>query len=136
MKHLSFHRLVIAVTLLSFCMGHGGGCCASEGVLGPSTGATCPPASTLTYTNFGAKFMTDYCTRCHSSTLSGSARMGAPLYHDFDTQLGIQQVTMHIDQTTASGPDATNESMPYDDGPAPTPAERQQLGEWIACGAP
>ncbi len=133
----SFNPAVIAVTMLTFCMGHGGGCCAEETeVLGPSTGATCPTGSTLTYANFGAKFMTDYCTRCHSSTLSGDARMGAPLYHDFDTQLGIQQVADHVDQTAGSGPNATNESMPYDDGPAPTLDERQKLAEWIACGAP
>jgi hypothetical protein len=34
-----------------------------------------------------------------------------------------------------SGPDATNEQMPPD-GTAPTLAERQQLAEWLACGAP
>jgi len=136
MSIFSYQRAVIAVTILSFCMGHGDGCCANESVLGPSTGATCPPASPITYANFGAKFMTDYCTRCHSSTLSGSARMGAPLYHDFDTQLGIQQVANHVDQTAGSGPNATNDSMPYDDGPSPTLEERQKLAEWIACGAP
>jgi hypothetical protein len=132
-----FSRVVIAATILSFCMGHGDGCCASEtSVLGPPTGATCPPGSQLTYVSFGAKFMTDYCTSCHSSTLSGSARMGATLYHDFDTQLGIQQVANHIDETAGSGPNATNESMPDGDGPVPTLAEREQLAEWIACGAP
>lgn len=135
-RSLPFYRLVIAATILSFCMGHGGGgCCTSEEVLGPPTGATCPTGSQVTYTNFGAKFMTDYCTRCHSSTLTGSARMGAPKYHDFDTQLGVQQVADHVDQTAGSGPESTNESMPYD-GAEPTLEERQKLAEWIACGAP
>lgn len=136
---LSFNRAVIAVTMLTFCMGHGGGgCCSEESeVLGPSTGATCPTGSTITYANFGMKFMTDYCTRCHSSTLEGDARQGAPLYHDFDTQLGVQQVADHVDQTAGSGPDATNESMPFDgNGPTPTLEERKKLAEWIACGVP
>jgi len=135
-RPIPFHRLVIAATILSFCMGHGGGCCSSEEVLGPPTGATCPTGSQLTYTSFGPKFMTDYCTRCHSSALTGSARMGAPLYHDFDTQVGVQQVAGHVDQVAGSGPESTNESMPYDDGPSPTLAEREKLAEWIACGAP
>ena len=39
------------------------------------------------------------------------------------------------DETTASGPAATNTGMPPDK-PFPTMMERQQLGEWIACGMP
>ncbi|HEY5920824.1 MAG TPA: c-type cytochrome [Kofleriaceae bacterium] len=131
-----FSKLVLAATLLVFAMGHGGGCCGGdEEVLGPPTGATCPPTSTLTYASFGQTFMTQYCTRCHSSTLSGDDRMGATLDHDFDTQLGIQQVGDHIDRSAGSGPDATNDQMPPD-GARPTLMERQQLAEWMACGAP
>jgi hypothetical protein len=128
--------IVAAATLLLCTMGHGHGCCAGEtDVLGPPTGTTCPPSSSLTYANFGQAFMTSYCTRCHSSTLSGAARMGAALYHDFDTQLGVQQVAGHVDQTAGSGPESTNEAMPPD-GAKPTLAEREMLAEWIACGAP
>ena len=106
-----------------------------ESVFGEPTEATCPQGSTLTWTNFGQKFMSDYCTRCHDSKLKGSARQGAPSFHDFDTQSGVLVVREHIDETTASGPAGTNDSMPPD-GPKPTLEERQKLGEWLACGVP
>lgn len=132
----SFQRFILIATVLVFAMGHGDGCCSeTSSVRGPSTGTTCPPTSTLTYANFGQPFMADYCTRCHSSTLSGAARMGATAFHDFDTQLGVQQVGDHVDQTAGSGPDATNTAMPPN-GAKPTLAEREMLAEWVACGAP
>ena len=40
----------------------------------------------------------------------------------------------HIDEQAAAGPDAVNTEMPIG-APAPTQAERQLLGEWLACGA-
>jgi cytochrome c5 len=132
-----FSSLVLAATLLVFAMGHGDGCgCGSEPVLGPPTNAICPPAgSTLTYANFGQQFMTTYCTRCHSSTLTGAARMGATAFHDFDTIEGIRPLLDHIDETAGAGPDATNDSMPPN-GTKPSLAERQMLAEWLACQAP
>ncbi len=133
---LTIHKLVLSSLLFVFATGHGDGCCAGkEAVLGPPTETTCPPASSLTYANFGQAFMTSYCTRCHSTTLTGSARKGAPLYHDFDTQLGVQSVANHVDEAAASGPAAMNDQMPPD-GAKPTLEERQKLAEWIACGAP
>jgi uncharacterized membrane protein len=130
-----FSRFVLAAALLSSATGHTGGCCGGGEVLGPDTEAECPPASTLTYANFGQSFMMRFCTRCHSSTLTGAARMGATAFHDFDTIDGIRAVGDHIDQTAGSGPAATNESMPPN-GAKPTLEERQQLAEWMACGAP
>lgn len=131
-------KLLFAATVFVFATGHGNeGCCAGEAeeVLGPATETECPPTSTLTYATFGDEFMNTYCTRCHSSALTGTARMGAPEFHDFDTIEGIVGVANHIDQTAASGPAATNDSMPID-GLMPALAERQQLAEWIACGTP
>lgn len=96
------------------------------------TGSICPPASTLTYENFGKPFMEKYCTRCHSSELLGSQRKGAPLYHDFDSLLGVVVVADHVDEYTAAGPDSVNKIMPPD-GVKPILAERMQLGEWLAC---
>jgi uncharacterized membrane protein len=116
----------IVVALLA--LGCGGG-----GSSGPTaTGSTCPDGSTLSYENFGRDFMERYCTRCHSSELSRAERMGAPLFHDFDTFEGIFQVEGHVDEQAAAGPDATNRFMPPD-GEMPTDEERRQLGEWIAC---
>lgn len=128
--------LALGVLLLGSQMGHGDGCCAGEEpIFGPPTESTCPPGSTLTYNNFGKPFMEHYCTRCHSSELTGAARHGAPSFHDFDTLFGIKAVHEHIDETTAAGPAAVNEGMPQDP-PSPTLMERYQLGEWIACGMP
>ena len=133
---LGLRTAVLACTVLLFTMGHGDGCCREEdNVLGPATGATCSPASTLTYATFGQPFMASYCTRCHSSTLTGDARMGATEFHDFDTQIGVRVVMDHVDQAAGSGPNATNDQMPPE-GAAPSLAEREMLAEWIACGAP
>lgn len=102
------------------------------GEVGTPSGATCPTDNKLTYDNFGKQFVEDYCVRCHSSELSGEKRNGATKYHDFDTLEGILDVIDHVDQKAASGPDSTNVSMPPD-GAKPTKAEREQLGEWLAC---
>ena len=110
--------------------------CTEEPLFGPPTEAVCPPGGTaLTYENFGKPFMEAYCTRCHDSALVGAARHGATSFHDFDTLFGIKAVKAHIDLTSASGPAATNTSMPPG-GRSPSTAEREQLGEWIACGLP
>ena len=122
--HLAALALALALTPAG-CHGHDG----------TPTEADCPTGSTLTWANFGQKFMTDYCTRCHASQLTGAARHGAPSFHDFDTPSGVRAVADHIDEEAASGPAATNTAMPPD-GAKPTLEERQQLGEWLACDAP
>ena len=122
--------------LLALALAIATGCEGEQPLFGPPTESVCPPGSTRTYDNFGQPFMDAYCTQCHHSDLRGPDRMGAPSFHDFDTLFGIKAVHEHIDFTTASGPAATNTSMPPEGDPAPTLAERQQLGEWIACGMP
>jgi hypothetical protein len=98
-----------------FVLGCGGG----------GSGATCPTTSTLTYDNFGRSFMERYYPRCHAAGMRGP---------NLSTLATIQAAKDEIDLTTASGPSATNTEMPPGQ-PAPTTAERQQLGEWLACGA-
>src|SRR5262245_52270347 len=102
---------------------------------GVSTQAVCPTASALTYANFGQGFFDAYCQRCHASTVTGLARMGAAIDHSFDTVEDIRLFSHHIDELAAAGPAAVNMEMPPD-GAMPTAAERMQLGEWLACGAP
>jgi uncharacterized membrane protein len=102
---------------------------------GVSTQAVCPTPSTLTYASFGQPFFNSYCQRCHASTVTDLARMGAPADHTFDTVEQIRSLSHHIDELAAAGPAATNTEMPPD-GAMPTEAERRQLGEWLACGAP
>ena len=65
--------------------------------------------------------------------MSGAARHDAPLGHDFDTLEGILLVAEHIDENAAAGPAAINTLMPPSPQPAPSEAERRQLGEWLAC---
>lgn len=124
----SFGRVCLGFVLLVFTMGHDHGCSSIDG---QPSGAGCPPDSTLTYENFGQPFMESYCIHCHASWLQGGGqRRGAPVDHDFDTQLGVQVEIDHIDRA-AAGSDAM---PPY--GPRPTADERTELAEWLACGAP
>jgi uncharacterized membrane protein len=88
----------------------------------------------VTYANFGQTFMTTYCTPCHSSQLKDLARNSATVGYDFDTQAGVQQRLEAIDKEAASGPSATNTFMPLTSS-RPSEADRQKLGEWLACGA-
>lgn len=103
--------------------------------IGDPSGAECPDDSDLTYDNFGQMFFEDFCTRCHSSELTGNARNGAPVGHDFDSLEGIRAVADHIDQFAAAGPDSVNVDMPPTN-PKPSTEERELLGEWLACDAP
>ena len=102
---------------------------------GEPSGAGCKEGSTLTWDSFGEKFMTDYCTRCHASSLAGAARQGAPSDLNFESAPLVRVHTGHIDQQAAGGPAGVNTAMPLG-APAPTEAERSSLGEWLACGAP
>lgn len=90
----------------------------------------CPPEGTaLSYENFGAMFMTRYCDSCHAATASD--RQGAPGEYIFDSALQVRQHKARIFARSA----ATNDSMPP--GPDDPPlAERENLAEWLACGAP
>jgi hypothetical protein len=111
------------------------------------TGTQCPDPDpmTLTYDNFGKPFMDKYCTWCHDSHLTLSKRNGAPLYHDFDTLLGVLEVPDHIDEQAGFGPKAQNTFMPGARCPSvaggplskncdqPTTEERTNLAMWIAC---
>ena len=120
--------------------------CGSGGTPTPTeTACPSPDPNTLTYDNFGQRFMADYCLHCHASTLPRAQRNGAPLFHDFDELIGIVQVAGHIDEQAGIGPAASNHFMPPErcpetpggalaiDCPQPTDDERRQLAEWIAC---
>ncbi len=108
---------------------------ACEGDHGTPSGAECPEDSSVNWENFGKNFMESYCTRCHSGALAGSARNGAPADHNFESLELVQEQLEHIDTQAAAGPSVVNVEMPIGE-PTPTDAERRQLGEWVACGAP
>ena len=130
MKNFAIASILAAVVSSAACSEH------SHAVVGEPTGAVCPTASTLTYVTFGKAFLDKYCVECHDSNKTGAARKGAPEFHDFDTLVGLKQVSDHADEYAGSGPAATNLLMPEENGtrPIPTLAERIQFSEWIACG--
>lgn len=102
---------------------------------GTPTGATCPKGSALTWESFGESFMTTYCNGCHAAALEGADRHGAPKKYNFDTVEGARKHVDDIDRLAAAGPEAANDEMPPGP-PKPSLAEREQLGQWLACGAP
>lgn len=120
-------------------------CGSSAGPTPTETVCPTPDPMTLTYDNFGRDFMQRYCTWCHDSALPRSQRNGAPVFHDFDTLLGVRQVIDHVDEEAGFGPAAQNTFMPGDRCPStpggpldkpcdqPTAEERTKLAEWLAC---
>jgi len=90
----------------------------------------CPTGGTkLTYESFGSAFLADNCQSCHGRE-SGD-RKGAPSGFDFGT---VEQVRAQKARIFARAA-ADNVTMPP--GPDDPPADaRQQLAEWLACGAP
>lgn len=87
----------------------------------------CPLTGTVhTYQSFGEPFVDTYCNRCHSTS-----KHGAPAAFRFDT---VEDIRTHAARifVRSAGPNTT---MPV--GPVDPPAdERDNLAEWLACGAP
>lgn len=90
----------------------------------------CPEGGTqLTYESFGARFLDDNCNRCHSA--GEGLRHGAPESFRFDSLDDVHRHAARIFVRAAT----TNVTMPP--GPDdPAPEVREQLAEWLACGAP
>ena len=98
------------------------------------SGAVCD--SSVSYEEDIAPLMEKYCTSCHDSSLKGtSARHCAPADHNFDTEDGLIDEAHHVDLSAAAGPDAVHTQMPPKGYPAPTQAEREMVGAWLACHA-
>jgi uncharacterized membrane protein len=90
----------------------------------------CPPGGTqLTYESFGEEMLATHCNRCHSAT--PGKRSGAPEAYRFDS---VDDVRKHKDRIFVRSA-ASNTTMPPGLGD-PSAEEREQLAEWLACGAP
>jgi len=89
----------------------------------------CPPDSTLTWGNFGAPFMLDWCTGCHADSLPEGGRRDAPRSVNLAR---LDDVRANMDLVWAEAADH-NTTMPPVGGP--TAHERALLGEWLACSA-
>jgi uncharacterized membrane protein len=101
---------------------------------GTPSGATCPTTAAPDYVTFGKPFFDKYCSDCHSSISPN--RHGAPTDQNFDTEADIKAHAADIDEVAAKGPGADNTSMPDMSGAVhspPTDAEREMLGQFLAC---
>ncbi len=100
-------REIHRVGVFLLCTGIATGCTQAEehgAHPGEPSGATCPEDSLLSYENFGKDFMDEYCVGCHSTSLSGASRNGAPSDHNFDSLAAIREVEVeHIDMLAAGG---------------------------------
>ena len=105
-------RLAFVAALMSACTG------ASSTGIDP---ISCPPTgTTLTYANYGQAFFASTCAKvgCHDRK--------SPV---LTTQAAIQEHTSQLlDEAVYT------DAMPQSG--TMTIAEREQLGEWLACGAP
>ncbi len=121
MKDLAHRALSPAVTAVIAVIATLPGCLSTDDLADHS----CPPGGTkLTYLNFGQDFMARYCVRCHGGPNGYSSRA-------LNTQ-GAVQANLQRVFVNAAG---QNRAMPP--GPDdPSQAERDQLAEWLACGAP
>ena len=134
-------RFLSLLALTSVCLGAGG--CGGEGHTDDghghhdhsSTGASCPSDNAPTAQDFGQDFLQRYCLSCHSASVSGRGRGGAPTDLNYDTLEEVRRHAEAIDAHAAAGPGATNTAMPPPGLPQPTLEERQKLGQWLACGA-
>lgn len=83
-----------------------------------------------TWASFAQGFFASYCTRCHSATLSGVARNGAPDGYNWDDEAAVR---MHLDVIRSAV--GVGNFMPPS---APTPAcdERRRIVRWIDADAP
>lgn len=94
------------------------------------TSSNCSKGTKLNYANFGAVFISSYCTSCHSSELTGADRYGAPAGSDFETYKSLAVSLSGIKAKAGFGKTAMPPS-----GQVPSD-ERKLLDEWIDCGAP
>lgn len=83
-----------------------------------------------TYDTFALPLFTNYCLRCHSTTLSGAARNGAPLGYDWDDPASVR--THRGEMRNAVG---VMNFMPPS-APRPTCDERARLVRWIDADSP
>lgn len=82
------------------------------------------------FANFAGPLFATYCTRCHSTQLSGAARNGAPTGFNWDDEASVRAHLAEI--RNAIG--VLNFMPPSD--PKPACAERQRLVRWIDAAAP
>ena len=86
--------------------------------------------SKLTIPTYSQLTIWPLCTSCHSSTLGGGARHGAPGGVNYDTYEGARASADIAASTVNSG------IMPDRGEPAPTADQKSALYAWALCGTP
>jgi hypothetical protein len=104
--------------------------CAGSDATDSASQPVVDPCTDLTWSDFGQPYVTTWCTPCHSASVAGVDRQGAPEGVDLDTLATVRGWKSVIAQV-AVGESAT---MPPVGGP--TDADRTDLEEWLACDAP
>lgn len=85
----------------------------------PVDAGACPPGSALTYDSFGEAFVREHCLGCHLASEEPTLTTQAQVQANRQRMLEL----------------AVYSTVMPDDGPL-TAEQRQQLGEWLECGAP
>ena len=101
-----------------------------NGPLPHETSLKCVKGTYLTYENFGAAFLSAHCRTCHSRTIAGQNRNGAPSSANFDS---AQDASLYRGLILAKT-QGTNPSMPP--GLYLSTKQKVALAEWLDCGAP
>jgi uncharacterized membrane protein len=71
-----------------------------------------------------------FCTSCHSSAVTGAARMRAPVGFDYDTYTAAQA------SARAAAATVHSDTMPPHGQPIPTDDQKNSFYAWALCGTP
>jgi uncharacterized membrane protein len=127
-------RTATSIVLLAFgCTDSTGGDSDPSGnstLVDDTSALACSQAQSITWDTYAHGFFLSWCTSCHSSTLPGPKRQGAPVGMDFDTYAGVVEYADKIEYRAVTAEEKY--LMPPIGGP--DPKERELLGLWIACG--
>ena len=86
--------------------------------------------SPWTYSNTGDPFMRTWCTSCHHTDMADTVRPDGTEGINLD---GFGNVAAFLERIEAR---ALGDSPTMPPAGGPSEVEREQLAEWIACGAP
>ena len=98
------------------------------GACGADDTRVCDTPAVVTYEGHIASFLSQYCTRCHDSSISGSARNGAPADRNYDTYAGIEPLAKLANKRILEG------TMPRG-SPIPAQCDTQLFARWVDQGA-
>ncbi len=87
-------------------------------------------AEVTTWGTVGAPFIYTWCTPCHSPTLTGDERQGAPEGVDFATYADVVAYADRIEDRVFS------DTAPMPPAGGPSPAELEDVAAWLSCGLP